>query len=199
MSKEISHKELYDEHDHYKVVAMWVECGNLSKIARETGIHYNTLRNWKKNEWWGEKEKEMRSAFRRPVLKKCEKLLMKTLDAIDDRLENGDEVAGNSKDGPWVQKVKVAARDLTRIVTDLSNRMDRLEDSEDGLTKEQAGGIKDESLERLAEQLFRYVDAKPDEAKIIVQEPSESSSETVKDEATKQFEELLENAVSEKE
>lgn len=194
-------KERYDERTRYEVVSAYIESGNLSKVSRDFDIHYNTLKIWKKSPWWAEREKELRSAFRRPVIKRCQSLYLKALDAVEDRLENGDEVVVNSRQGQSIHRVKVPAKDLVRVAAELSTRIERIENVEDGISQEERGTGQDGAIATLAEQLTKYLTDSGNKAKeakgiTIVQTEDEPVALST-NEATTQLDNLIKSAAKE--
>lgn len=162
-----NHLTRYDEKDKYRAVTIWIRTGNMAEVERQTGIKYRTLREWKKKSWWTDKERELQSAVRRPIIKKCSGLLNKGLEAIEDRLTNGDEVVVHSKGEGTIHRVKVSLRDVSKVITDISGLMDRFEKIESNISSEEQGQVQESSVEKLAEQMINVLSKKADNAKEV--------------------------------
>jgi hypothetical protein len=80
-----------------EVVTKYLALGNMSLVAELTGVGHQLCRLWKTQPWWKEMEAEIRAARTSQVDSKLSKIIDKSLEMIEDRLENGTvEVA---KDG----------------------------------------------------------------------------------------------------
>lgn len=84
-------------------VAQYLVLGNMSLVAASTGIDVDLLRHWKMQPWWADTEKEIRTTENIGVDSKLTKIVDKSLDAVMDRLENGDYIY-NQKTGQIVRK-----------------------------------------------------------------------------------------------
>lgn len=80
-----------------EVVTKYLALGNMSLVAELTGVGHQLCRLWKTQPWWKEMEAEIRASRTAQVDSKLSKIVDKSLEMIEDRLENGTvEVA---KDG----------------------------------------------------------------------------------------------------
>lgn len=151
--QEISEQEkrltkTYSEGEKFKVVTTYVVLGSLAETSRETGVPIDTLKSWKKQNWWprvlaqvkGEENAQISARYRKIVLKTQEKLL--------ERVENGDITL--SKDGEQIA-IPVRARDLaviSGIATQQLERLDQEKEVQDTLSVT-------ERLTKIAEELVK--------------------------------------------
>ena len=111
MSNMVGPGSKYTDEDRRRAIVEYLVNGNMTKVAKSTGIPRTTLSEWKQTEWWDnlvgevrhEKEAEIQAQFSKIIEKSCEETL--------DRLENGDEV--HTKDG--IKRMKMKGRDLATV------------------------------------------------------------------------------------
>lgn len=84
-------------------VAQYLILGNMSLVAASTGIDVDLLRHWKMQPWWSDTEKEIRATENIEIDGKLTKIVDRSLDAVMDRLDNGDYIY-NQKTGQIVRK-----------------------------------------------------------------------------------------------
>lgn len=84
-------------------VTQYLVLGNMNLVAASTGIDVDLLRHWKMQPWWTDTEKEIRATENIEVDGKLTKIVDRSLDAVMDRLENGDFIY-NNKTGQIIRK-----------------------------------------------------------------------------------------------
>ena len=84
-------------------VTQYLVLGNMNLVAASTGIDAHLLRHWKMQPWWADTEREIRSTENIEIDNKLSKIVDRSLDVIQDRLENGDFIY-NQKTGQIVRK-----------------------------------------------------------------------------------------------
>lgn len=107
-----------------EVVSQFLVLGNLKLVAAMTGVSYDLVRQWKTQTWWKELETEIRQTQNIEMDTKLSKIVDKSLDAVLDRVENGDFF--------WDQQAKkikrkpVALRDVARVSVDILSKRELL-------------------------------------------------------------------------
>jgi transposase-like protein len=101
-----------------QVVSQWLVLGNLRQVAAIAGVSYGIVRNWKSQPWWKELENEILASRRIASSNKLSKIVDKSLDVIDDRLDKGDFIY--TKTG--LQRKPVSLRDATTAANALMQR-----------------------------------------------------------------------------
>lgn len=110
-----------------KVVRTWLQTGSIPVTARICDIPEETIIHWRyKTTWWKDYVKTYREEADAGMAARIEKLLNKSVEELEDRLENGDEVY-DQKDGQ-TRRVKMKARDVNVTLKTLSDRHDVLID-----------------------------------------------------------------------
>lgn len=118
-------------------VAKYLILGNLMEVQRQTQIPEITLRKWKMQDWWGEKEKELRKQANTELEGKLGKVLNKSLEQTMDRLENGD-IFFNQKNGKFervpvkanvVNQISKTMLDKKFVLQQINNRQDHTEEA----------------------------------------------------------------------
>lgn len=98
--------------DKARAVAAMAAVGNYSKASALIGIPEATIRVWAKQEWWEEETRRADKADTDELKSTYTRIAKRAADALEDRLENGDEVV--SKDGTIVKK-QIPGKELAII------------------------------------------------------------------------------------
>lgn len=103
-----------------EVVSQFLVLGNLKMVSAITGVSYELVREWKTQPWWKELESEIRQTQNIEMDTKLSKIVDKSLDAVLDRVENGeffyDQKAGKIKRKP------ASLRDVARVSVDMISK-----------------------------------------------------------------------------
>ena len=108
-----------------EVVTSWLTLGNLRQAAAVGGMSHSLVKQWRSQPWWTELEAEIVASQRIASSTKLSKIVDKSLDVIDDRLENGDFIY-NNKTGDLLRK-PVSMRDAGNVANTLMQRQAILE------------------------------------------------------------------------
>lgn len=149
-----------------EVITLYLSIGNMEQTSRITGVPVNTIRVWRKKDWWHEMERSIKEGEYQEVSSKINTLIRKSINGLEDRIENGEYIL-NSKTGK-ITRIPVKSRELHRIVTDGIRNLDTLETMKKD--KEEDKTSQDESINlrlvKLAEQFAEFAMGKAHE-KII--------------------------------
>jgi hypothetical protein len=110
----------WPERKRIEAVTALMTLGTTTAAAAAVGIPVETLRHWKKMPWWKEMEQQIRDDDNQELDTKFSKIIKKTLDTIEDRLENGN-FQYDSKTGK-MKRVPVNLRDTHRVMSDLVDK-----------------------------------------------------------------------------
>lgn len=102
----------WKQEDKQRAVAAYAATGSFLKSAKLIGIPDATIRYWSKQDWW---EEELRRADQQDTneLKATyTRIAKRAAEALEDRLENGDQVIG--KDGEFLKK-QIPGKELAVI------------------------------------------------------------------------------------
>ena len=99
-----------------EVVAAYISLGRSNLVEAVTGVPNGTVRQWKTQDWWRELEYQLRSENNLEVDAKLQKIVNKSLDAVLDRVENGDFFY-DVKTGS-VQRTPAKLRDLAKVASE---------------------------------------------------------------------------------
>lgn len=131
-------------------IAAYFETGSLTKATQIAGVHMNTGQVWRRQKWFEQAISELKKSLDRQMDGRITKLLARTLDFLEDRIENGDTKAFSNKFGVEKVQVPVSARDLAIVTGVLFDKRAALrKDPEDDDNAESA-------LERIADRLRQY-------------------------------------------
>lgn len=140
-----------------EVVTQYLVLGNLRQVSAVSGVSYDLVRQWKTQAWWPEIEAEIRNSQNIEMDTKLSKIVEKSLETVQDRVENGDFIY-DQKSGQ-VRRKPVALRDVHRVAVDL---MDRREVLRKGATDRNEGSkvSVEEHLKMLATQMSQWFEPK---------------------------------------
>lgn len=117
------------------VATRYMMLGNMRLISEQTRIPYDTLLQWKRADWWGDLIEEIRKAKRLDRASKLSKIVDRTLDIIEDRLDNGDFIL-NNKTGA-IERKPVSMKDANSVAKDLIDRQITIEKIAEGVEARQ--------------------------------------------------------------
>lgn len=124
-----------------KIVAL----GNMRLVSEMTKIPYDTIRSWKKADWWPKLVDEVKAAQRSELNSKLGRIVQKALDAVEDRIDNGDFVLSN-KTGEVIRK-PVGMKDVNKVASDLLGQQIKLDELSNQKT------VKEETMKDVISQL----------------------------------------------
>lgn len=107
-----------------EVVSQFLVLGNMKMVAAMTGVSYDLVRQWKTQGWWKELEAEIRQTQNIEMDTKLSKIVDKSLDAVLDRVENGDFIYDQKKGE--ITRRPAALRDLHRVSVDTISKRELL-------------------------------------------------------------------------
>lgn len=108
--------------------------GNFSEIARSRGIDYNELLEMARQPWFEAELKNLEREATAQLKVRLTKMLGKTLDQLENRLEFGDQVWRDQS----LRTVPVPARDLAAISSAIFAKKQAIEQSENGFGSNEA-------------------------------------------------------------
>lgn len=107
-----------------ETVKTYLILGNLTLTASSLKIPYETVKTWKKSEWWKTIEQELMVQEDLQLGDRLKKIVNKSYDVIEDRMANGDFVY-DQKTGEMRRK-PVNMKDAHKVGLDLQVRRDEL-------------------------------------------------------------------------
>ena len=169
----------YNPEHKYNAVVAYLATGNLRIAAASCNIAYETIRYWKQQPWWKEFEFEIANTKRTETKNKLSKLVDKSLDLIQDRLDNGD-FALNQKTGEVIRR-PVQIRDLNQVFANIMQRQEALEKRKlEESALQQQESVKD-TLKMLAEEFSKFTNSRKPQV-IDVEDAQEIEQDALSDE-----------------
>lgn len=141
-----------------QAVTQWLALGNLRLVSAMTGVSHGVLKQWRIQPWWKEFENEIRNTENLEIDNKLTKIVQRSMDAVIDRLENGEPVI-NNKTGEVVRK-PVSMKDAAKVTNDMLTKRELLRGNATSRTEAAAIPMA-EQMKLLAEQFARMATAKP--------------------------------------
>ena len=157
--------------DKTKAVQLYMLNGNMRIVSEATGVPYDTLADWKRQEWWPTVVEELRAAVKAKRGTKMANIIDSSLEIVQDRLENGDWML-NQKTGQMVRK-PVSLRDAAQVTNNLIDRQLQMEEMADRLNNDKS--TVQETLAMLAKEFQKLNRSKQKATAIdavVIGEPS---------------------------
>jgi methionyl-tRNA formyltransferase len=114
----------YTQNQKLEAVKLWILSGNLTATAVALKIPYDTLKQWRYQDWWNDLALEIRSEGKVELSAKLRKIAEKALGETLERLENGDVRISPTGE---LQRVPVTAAVASKIATDFVQKAEELE------------------------------------------------------------------------
>lgn len=166
-----------------EAVQTYLMLGNVCMTGRVLKIPEETVRRWRKTTWWKEIEGELRIQDEMQLSARLKRVMEKSLDAVDERLEKGDYVY-NQKTGEMRRK-PVSMRDAHKVSMDLIDKRNLL------LNRNKPDASEEQMNDKLLKMMKQFADfaqGKLDKNNIVdiqIKETNENqmvSNEVVSDE-----------------
>jgi hypothetical protein len=125
---------------------------NISEVAREIDVPYATLQFWRREPWWQKVVDEVRAKERAKRNKKLNSIVELSLETVEDRLLNGEQIL-NNKTGQLVNK-PVSLRDAAKVASDIIGEQTRMEKLDRAMTVEQEAIV--DTLKMLAQEFAKF-------------------------------------------
>lgn len=135
-----------------EAVQSYLILGNLKLTSKMLSIPYGTLQVWKASEWWKTLIEELRIQDDLQVSNRLKKIIVKSYDAVEDRLENGDFVFDQKTSA--LRRKPVSMKEAAKVALDFSEQRQALVDRHLGEKTVTEDKI-EKTLANLAEQFAK--------------------------------------------
>ena len=160
-----------------EVVSQYLVLGNMKLVAAVTGVSHDLVRQWKGMPWWPELEAEIRATQNIEVDTKLSKIVDKSLDAVLDRVENG-EMHYDRKTGRII-RTPASLKDIHRVSVDTLTKRELLRGNATERKETTQVSVK-EQLELLAQEFAKWTN-KPKQETIDVEMVEVIDDEEIED------------------
>lgn len=109
---------IYSDKKKTEAVVTYLALGKLPLVEGVTGVPRTTLRQWKLQPWWKELEEEIRREDEYQLDARLSKIIDRSLDAVMERVENGEFRIVNGK----VLRIPASLKDVHRVAVDLVDK-----------------------------------------------------------------------------
>lgn len=139
-----------------EVIHTYLVTGNLALTARIMDVPEETIRYWRKQDWWDDSVREIRHSGKVELSSKMKKIVEASIAVIEDRIVNGDFVF-DQKTGAVIRK-PVNLKDAHKVAIDMVDRQGALEQEADGGVSSNESKNIASSLEKLAEAFKTFAE-----------------------------------------
>lgn len=147
----------WPESKKIEAVTAVMSLGSVPLAAAMIKVPTHTINTWKTKPWWKELVNKLQDEDNQELDTKFTRIIKKTLDVIDDRIENGN-FQFDPKTGR-VLRIPVNLRDTHRVMADLVDKR-RVIRKEPTVQEENKNNV-NERLLSLAEQFAKFALGKP--------------------------------------
>jgi len=147
-----------------QVVMAYLVLGKMPMVEAATGVPAGTIHQWKRQEWWDELVRQVRVEENIQLDARLSKILSKTLDIVEDRLDNGDWMY-DPKEGN-ITRIPVKLRDAAAVSDTAWNRRDAVRNML-GEKEAKQTGVK-EALQEIAAGFAALVQGKANDKEVSV-------------------------------
>lgn len=164
----LSQEGIWSDEKRIEAVATYIALGSMAETHRVTTIPLNTLWSWKQQgTWWKDVEQALRAEKNNETSTKLNGIVNKTLEAIVDRVDNGDYLY-DQRTGD-IKRIPVTSASLNKIATTLLDRRLTLDKMEVAKVEEEVDSTAklEKQLTKLADSFAKFVSSKKREEKVI--------------------------------
>lgn len=109
----------YSLEQQHEVAATYLSTGSGQKTSQLTNVPESTIRTWAKSDWWVATLARLRAEYSEELEARISTALFKSLDQIDERLNNGDVTVTKLGD---IVRHPIRARDLSIMASILFDK-----------------------------------------------------------------------------
>ena len=153
-----------------KALTTFLATGSQAHTSAICGIPEETIRSWRNQEWWKDRIKEIREGENIQLDAKLTKVMDRALDAVVDRIENG-EYMYDPRTGE-IRRVPAKLRDVQKVAGDMIDKKTLLAKVQKG-KEEQKQAITADHLVMLAREFSKFATGKEhkdvDDLKTVVE------------------------------
>ena len=152
----------YSDIKKLEVVTTYLALGKVPMVEAVTGVPRATIRQWKLTPWWKEMVAQIQTESDQELDTKLSKIIDMSLDAVNERLENGEFIL-DSKTGQ-VKRIPVKLKDVHRVAVDLLDKRDLVRAKP---AKEKEQEVQMDILQKLANQFSDWVKLNMKQPKVV--------------------------------
>lgn len=145
-------RRIWADQKKYEAVAVWIATGSLTQTALQTKIPIETLKTWKKQDWWNETVREIQDDDYSKLDATLTKVIDKALLELIDRVEKGDAMF-DPRTGD-IRRVPAKLRDLQQAVTSIVDKRQLIRKQPTKIVRQENTASQ---LQALAQEFAKFV------------------------------------------
>lgn len=165
-------KRHWSKEQQLEVVKSFLIVGSVRAAARLCKVPEQTAFVWARQPWWKEMVDDLNSQDQLKLSARLKRIVEKTFDVVEDRLENGDYVYDQKTSK--MRRKPVNAKDAAKIGIDFDNKRDTIIRGFNSVASEEQ---LDDKLNKLAAKFAAIVNGKKDTSDAIDVEVKETQDE----------------------
>lgn len=111
---------------------LYNEVGNMRLVAEKMEVSYDTLNDWKRQDWWPRLIDEIRAGKAAKRNLKLSSIIDQSIDLIADRISNGEFHINEDNE---IKRVPVKLKDISKLTVELLNHQIKQEEIADKVTE----------------------------------------------------------------
>lgn len=177
----------WDDKKKLEAVTTYLGAGTLELTSAICNVPVQTLRHWKRTDWWKQYIDDLQYEDNLKLDSKLEKIMNRSLDAVLDRIENGD-VMYDPRTGKQV-RIPAKLRDVQKVSNDLIDKRQLLRKINIKTEKEPAQQVTADHLVQLAQAFAQFANGNKPPAPEVNIIDAEAFTEATAEAVTKEYEE----------
>lgn len=141
----------YPDEVRETAVKLYAVDRNIHKVGKTLGIHFHVIADWRKQEWFQERLKEIEIEFAAQLSGNLRAVTDDAIGITKKRLEQGDAFF-DKKTGKWLRK-EISGKDAAKIATSF---IDAIQKIEKPIREQQIQADTKNTLDKLAEQFTLF-------------------------------------------
>lgn len=135
---------------------------NSTELERLTGVKSTSIREWRTNDWWVELLERIHMAHDQETVSQFTQIVDKSLEVIQDRLQNGDYIY-DKRTGEVIRK-PVSMRDAASVNSSIVDKRQLLRGKP--TSRSESVGTQ-ERLDKLAQEFKKFSESKTIEGEVV--------------------------------
>jgi len=148
----------WGEAKRIEAVTVYMSTGSPTEVSRMLGIPLNTINMWMAQDWWKDMIHKIQSEDDQKLDAKTSKIIDKALEALLDRIENGEHIY-DQKTG-LIRRAPAKLGDLNKAFTSILDKRQLLRNKPTKIIEQQTTATQ---LQNLANSFAQFVQKKIDE------------------------------------
>jgi hypothetical protein len=163
----------WSEDDRIRAASVYAITGNAQRTSEITKIPAGTIRQWKTQQWWPQVLDRVRTEHDDELDAKISKVIEKTLNQVEDRVDNGDWVYDSrAPEGQQLKRVPMKGKEIAVTTSIMFDKRDLIRRKEKSVVE---GQSTQQLLKGLLDEFRKFTGQKTVEGVVLDKEITEDT------------------------